>query len=240
MSVYVIADLHLSVNNPGKSMEIFGNRWIGYQTKIEKNWRRIISERDTVVIPGDISWGLTLEDAADDIAFVDSLPGKKVLMKGNHDFWWSTASKMEKYFSDHGFNTLSILNNNAIDVGEYIITGSRGWFTDPSSQTKNVNADFDKINNRENIRLKISLEKADELRHSLPEKKEILAFFHFPPLWNGFVNEGTLGLLEQYGVRRAYFGHIHGQYSCPGRFKYKNIDLRLISADYLDFYPFLI
>jgi len=238
MSVYVIADLHLSTDNASKSMEVFGRRWQDYQNKIESNWNKLVTENDTVIVPGDISWALSLEDAISDLRFLNSLSGKKIIMKGNHDFWWSSVTKMKALFEKEGFDNLDILNNNALEVENYIITGSRGWFVDPSTQTKSTNADFEKINNREVIRLKIGLDAAKALQEQT--SKEIVAFFHFPPVWSGFKNDKILAMLEEYGVRRCYFGHIHGTYTSSGIFTSNNLSLRLISADFLDFIPLYI
>jgi len=240
MSVYVIADLHLSTENAAKSMEVFGNRWQDYQNKIERNWNKLVSDNDTVIIPGDISWALSLEDALPDIKFLDSLKGKKILMKGNHDFWWTSLTKMRKLFEDENITTVDFLYNGALEVENYIITGSRGWFVDPSTQTKNVNADFEKINNRELIRLKIGLDAAKKIQESSDTKKEMIAFFHFPLMWSDFKNEKMMELLLEYGITRSYFGHIHGNYFNPGHFDYKNLKMRLISADFLDFVPLFV
>ncbi len=236
MSVYVIADLHLSTDNASKSMEIFGNRWQDYQKKIENNWNRLVDDNDTVIIPGDISWALSLKDAVSDLRFLNSLSGKKIIMKGNHDFWWTSVKKMKELFEKEGFNTIDILNNNALVVEDFIITGSRGWFVDPSTQTKNVTADFEKINNREAIRLKIGLEEAKKLQEKEGDK-DIISFFHFPVIWNDFKNERIIELLREYGIKRAYFGHIHGNYYNSGIFEHDDIKFILISADFLDFIP---
>ena len=238
MSVYVIADLHLCTDNESKSMEIFGNRWKDYKNRIYTNWNKLVSKDDTVIIPGDISWALALEDAVPDLKFLDSLNGKKVIMKGNHDFWWSSVTKMNALFSDLGIESISILNNNALEIENYIVTGSRGWFVDPSVQTKSVNADFNKVNNRELIRLKIGLDIASKMREE--KNKEIIAFFHFPPFWGEFKNEGIINLLNEYKIKKCYFGHIHGNYSVSGVFCIDDIEMHLISADYLNFIPFHI
>ena len=132
MAVYVIADLHLATANAEKSMEVFGKRWVNYIEKLKSRWSRVISDEDTVVIPGDISWGLATKEALDDLLWLDALPGKKIIMKGNHDFWWSTVSKLTKFFEENNINTISILNNNAIKAENYIIAGIRGWFKDKS------------------------------------------------------------------------------------------------------------
>ena len=239
MSVFVIADLHLSTANYSKSMEVFGSRWKDYHNKIKNNWNKLISPEDTVVIPGDISWALTCSEALADLKFLDSLSGKKILMKGNHDFWWTSVTKMKKTFEENEIKTIEILNNNALEVEKYIMTGSRGWFIDPSSQTKSVNADFDKVNNREVIRLKIGLDEAKKLQVLAPEK-EIVAFFHFPPYWSEFKNSKIIDMLGEYGVKRCYFGHIHGNYNVSACFTVDNIEMRLISADYLNFIPLFV
>ena len=239
MSVFVMADLHLSTADASKSMEVFGSRWRDYHNKIKNNWNKLVSDEDTVVIPGDISWALSFQDALTDLKFLDSLSGRKIIMKGNHDFWWTSVTKMKNFFEANEIKTIEILNNNALEVEKYIITGSRGWFIDPSSQTKSVNADFDKVNNREVIRLKIGLDEAKKLQEASPEK-EIVAFFHFPPVWSEFKNSKIIDMLDEYGVRRCYFGHIHGNYSVPSSFMTNDIEMRLISADYLNFIPLFV
>ena len=239
MAVFVIADLHLDTVTNEKSMEVFGNRWQGYIEKIQKNWTRVVSDDDTVIIPGDISWALTTEDALADLKWIDALPGKKIIMKGNHDFWWSTLSKMRRFFCENCINSIDILYNNALEVENYIIAGSRGWFVDKSVQpSKSVSADYDKIVNREVIRLKLSLDEAKKLSESTG--KEIIAFFHFPPVWSDFECIEILETLREYNVSRCYFGHIHGCYAQGGVFKWENIEFRMISADFLDFLPQII
>ena len=231
MAIFAIADLHLDVGSNKKSMEVFGNRWIDYVNKIQKNWIHVVNEKDTVIVPGDISWALTLEDAKSDLLWIDALPGKKILMKGNHDFWWSTASKMQKFFYENCINTIDILNNNALLVENFVIAGSRGWFTDRSMQNSTQLVDYEKIINREVIRLKMSLDNAKTLSTSCG--KEILVFLHFPPLWGDFRCDEILDLLTAYGIKHCYFGHIHGSYTAPATFRYNEIEFRMISADFL-------
>lgn len=238
MSIFVIADLHLDVKSNQKSMDVFGNRWKDYVYKIHKNWTRIVQEKDTVVVAGDISWALNLEGAVYDLKWIDALPGRKILMKGNHDFWWSTASKMSKLFSENSITTIDILNNNAFEIEDYIIAGSRGWFTDRSMQNSAQPVDYSKIINREVIRLKMSLECAKKLREN--SGKEILVFLHFPPVWGEFCCQEIISLLHEYGISRCYFGHIHGCYNVPAYFEYEQIRFHMISGDYLDFIPQII
>lgn len=239
MSIFVIADLHLDTVTNQKSMEIFGNRWQGYIEKIQKNWYRVVSDSDTVIIPGDISWALTMEDSLADLKWIDALPGRKIIMKGNHDFWWSTVSKMKRFFCENCINSIDILYNDAIEIENYIAAGSRGWFVDKTVQPqKSVNADYAKIVNREVIRLRMSLDKAKKLSEATG--KEIITFFHFPPVWSDFECTEILDILKEYNISRCYFGHIHGCYSQSSVFKWQNIEFRMISADFLDFLPQII
>lgn len=238
MSLYVIADLHLDTQSNQKSMEVFGNRWRDYVQKIRNNWSRLVGPQDTVVIPGDISWGLNLEAAIPDLKWIDSLPGRKILLKGNHDFWWSTLSKMQSAFCENCINTIDILYNNAIEVESFILAGSRGWFTDRGMQSASQDVDYEKIIHREVVRLELSLKEAEVLREKTG--KEILLFLHFPPIWGDFRCEEILALLRQYKIQKCFFGHIHSNYSLSQSFEEDGIVFRLISADYLDFIPYFI
>ena len=236
MSVYVMADLHLSTNrNTNKSMEVFGTRWNNYLDKIQKNWTKLVAPDDTVVLPGDFSWALTIEEAKEDFSFVDSLPGRKLLGKGNHDFWWTTGKKMSEFLASNGFSTISFLHNNAYEIESRILCGTRGWFLDEKSQTTVGSVDFDRIVNRELIRFKISLEEASKLRDATG--KPMIAFLHFPPVWKDFVFRQMLDLLHEYQVTRLYFGHIHGTYNVPPLMEVEGIRMSLCSADYLNFTP---
>lgn len=238
MALYVIADLHLDTKDNEKSMEVFGNRWKSYVSKIEKNWQKLITDNDTVIIAGDFSWALNLNDAIYDLKWIDRLPGKKIILKGNHDFWWATVSKMKKFFCENCINSIDILNNNAFEIENYIICGSRGWFTDRSMQTASQNVEYSKIINRELIRLKMSLEEAKKLKSST--NKEILAFLHFPPIWGDFRCDEIIDLLSEYEIKECYFGHIHGVYTAPSVFTDSGITFHMISADFLDFIPQII
>ncbi|HBJ18223.1 MAG TPA: serine/threonine protein phosphatase [Clostridiales bacterium] len=239
MSLFTIADLHLSTDSKtNKSMEVFGSRWKDYTSRLETNWRAVVSDGDTVVIPGDISWALTLEEAKCDLLFLESLPGKKILGKGNHDFWWTTMKKHERFFEEAGIHSLSFLYNNAHETEDFIIAGSRGWYNDPDAVKSPNPSDFSKVTARELGRLKTSLDAARVLAGK--SGKEILAFTHFPPVWNGEASEEIVSLLLSYGVRRTYFGHIHGNYTVPPETEYRGIRFTLISADYLSFLPRVI
>ena len=237
MSVYTIADLHLSTHeDTNKPMEVFGHRWQDYTNRIEKNWKKLVNESDTVIIGGDISWALSLEESLSDLKFIDALPGKKILGKGNHDFWWCTMKKHREFFEKHGIKTIDFLFNNAYEVEDFIIAGSRGWFHDEDASGVPDNSDFDKLVNREGQRLKMSLNEAMKLKENSPDK-EIIVFMHFPPFWCGKASENIVSVLKEFDIKRLYFGHIHGNYTCPPSFEYEGIKMSLVSADYLEFIP---
>ena len=236
MSLYVIADLHLS-SDGSKSMEIFGPRWTDYQAKLERNWRALISENDTVIIPGDISWALKLEDMGADLQFLESLPGQKLIGKGNHDFWWSTHAKMNAFFEKNNVKSVRILYNNAYRMNDCIVCGTRGWFLDEEQQKTVGTTDFSKIVNREVIRLRLGLKEAKKLQEENEEQLPIVAFLHFPPVWNGFVCQEIIDALKEYGIKTCYYGHIHGAYYVPRTQNFDGIDFVLCAADYLNFTP---
>ena len=234
MSVYTIADLHLpGKEGDNKSMEIFGSRWIGCVNKLINNWTAIVSNDDTVVIPGDISWAMTLEDATEDFKLLNDLPGTKIIGKGNHDFWWATASKMNKFFEQNKFDTLKILYNNSYVIENLVICGSRGWFSDEANQKTVGEVDWTKIVDRETARLKLSLESVPAEHRGL----QMLVFLHFPPVWNSSVSTDIISLMKEHGVERCYYGHIHGVYNSDAVFVYDGIRFEMISADYLSFCP---
>ena len=240
MAIFTIADLHLStLDSTNKSMEIFGKRWTGYIDKLKSNWLKLVTDADTVIIPGDVSWALTLDEAESDILFLDSLPGKKIIGKGNHDFWWCTMKKHNAFFEKIGVKSISFLYNNAHETDEYIIAGTRGWYHDEEAVNTPNDTDFDKLTNRETQRLRMSLEEATRLKESAPEK-EILVFMHFPPYWNGKESVSIMNLLTEYGIKRLFFGHIHGNYTVPPEFVYKDIRMCIVSADYLNFTPKIV
>lgn len=239
MALFTIADLHLStLDSTNKSMEVFGQRWDNYIQRIEKNWRHLITDDDTVVIPGDISWALSIEEATSDLKFLDSLPGRKILGKGNHDFWWSTMSKHYAHFDANGIGSISFLYNNAHEVEDFIIAGTRGWFFDEKSAHLPNKADFAKLTAREELRLKLSLDAAKPLSES--SGKEIIVFMHFPPVWNSEVCEGLIEILKEYGIKRVFYGHIHGSYASPPKTEFDGIEMNIVSADYLSFTPKII
>ncbi len=230
MALFVIADLHLSLGSD-KAMDVFPG-WENYVDRLEKNWRSVVSEDDTVVVAGDISWGMSLEESRNDFAFLDSLPGRKILMKGNHDYWWTTKTGAEKYFQKEGFSSLQILHNNAFCVEDRVICGTRGWLYN-SAKDEDI-----KIVNREIGRLNLSLEDA---RKRFPDR-EIIVFLHYPPVYGTMTCDGILEVLLNEGIRTCYFGHIHGNQASRRaiRGEWKGIRMHLISADYVRFLPVLI
>ena len=236
MSIYTIADLHLSLT-VNKPMDVFGSRWTNHAEKIKKNWCAIVNDDDTVIVPGDISWGIDYEEAKLDFEFIESLPGKKILGKGNHDYWWGTMAKNKSFCNENNFKTIDFLFNNAFKVDEYIICGTRGWYVDEKLQNASNDVEYAKIVSREASRLRTSLEEAKKLQES---NEQILVFFHFPPVFGSFVCDDFIDILLEYGIKNCYFGHIHGTYNVPKTFEYKGISFSLVSADYLSFVPMII
>ena len=223
MALYTIGDTHLSLSS-NKSMEVFGGSWDGYVDKLVKGFERVQPE-DTVVLCGDLSWGMSLAESREDFAFLNSLPGRKLLMKGNHDYWWTTAAKMTAFFEENGFDTFSLLHNNCALYGDIALCGTRGWFYEEERGEHSQ-----KIFNRELIRLEASLKAAGE--------REKICFFHYPPLCQGFRCQQIIDLMETYGVRTCCYGHLHGpshRFAIQGR--QGNIDYKLVAADFLGFQP---
>ncbi len=236
MSIFVMADLHLSITT-NKPMGIFGSRWCDHMEKIKKNWNAIISNEDTVIVPGDISWAIDYKEAYDDFNFINSLPGKKLLGKGNHDYWWGTMAKNRAFVKENGFETIDFLYNNAYKVENYIVCGTRGWYVDEKLQNEANEPEYQKIVLREAQRLRMSLDEAVKLREN---NEQILVFFHFPPVFKSFVCNELIDILSEYGIKNCYFGHIHGTYNVPRAFEYNGISFTLISSDFLSFVPMIV
>lgn len=236
MSLFVISDLHLSTNaSTNKSMEVFGKRWKNYVERIENNWKQLVSPEDTVVIPGDISWAMTLEEAREDFAFLDALPGQKIIGKGNHDFWWSTQAKIDKFFAENHFDTIRCLHNNAHFAEGFFICGSRGWYNDPDIHSIPSGTDYDKIVRREAMRLEASFAFADK---NFPDNNaEKLVFLHFPPIFQDFRCEEIIEVLKAHHIKRCFYGHIHGPRNFPISFSEEGITFSLVAADQIEFLP---
>jgi hypothetical protein len=228
MALFAIADLHLSLGED-KPMDVFVG-WNDYVNRLKENWLSIVTDDDTVVIGGDISWAMKLEETYTDFKFIDELPGKKIFLKGNHDYWWGTKSKIDKFLAENQLNTISILFNNAYVCDDYAICGTRGWFLE-NDKPEDV-----KVLNREIGRLKTSIEAA------LQTGKEPIVFLHYPPYYNRTECKEILQILFDYNIKKCYYGHIHGAKNIRNAFEgdYKGIDFKLISCDKLSFIPLLV
>lgn len=237
MSLFSIADLHLS-EGVSKPMDIFGHRWQNYTEKLVKRWSAVVSEEDTVVVAGDISWAMAPEEAVPDFKLIDSLPGTKILGKGNHDLWWQTLTKLNNLLESNNIKSIKFLYNNAHETEDFIIAGTRGWYVEEKYQNTVSATDYGKIVARECSRLRTSLDAALKLKEGSP-CKEILTYFHFPPVFNGFICREIVDTLHEYGMKRCYFGHIHSMYNIPRSFDFEGIAMTIVSADFLDFIPMI-
>lgn len=231
MSIFSIADLHLplGVNKP---MDVFGKSWDNYVYKIEKNWKTLICNDDWVIIPGDFSWATYLEESSADFDFLNSLPGKKIMMKGNHDYWWTSLKKLNEFIENHNYKNINFLHNNAFLCDNTAVCGTRGWtYADERSGEE----DF-RIYSREVIRLELSIQQA--LKYNA---EEIIAFTHYPPLYHGNTNNPMTDILKKYNIKKCIYGHLHAEsqrYAVTG--VVDDIDYKLVSCDYLDFFPKII
>lgn len=223
MALYAIGDTHLSFGTD-KPMDVFGGGWTGYVERLRRGFETV-SPEDTVVLCGDLSWGMSLEEAREDFAFLNALPGQKVILKGNHDYWWTTAAKMERFFRENGFDTLSLLHNNCRFYGDAALCGTRGWFYEEDRGEHSA-----KIFNRELLRLEASLKAGGD--------REKLCFLHYPPVYQGYRCREIMDLLERYGVTRCCYGHLHGgSHRLAVCGPVGGVDYQLVSADYLGFCP---
>lgn len=226
MSLYVIADLHLALGEPEKTMDVFSG-WRGYTERLSENWARLVRPGDTVILPGDISWAMDIGEAYEDFAFLDALPGTKIIGKGNHDYWWATMRKMQNFLEEKGLTTIRFLFNNAYLCEGVSVCGSRGWFFDAQEAEDNA-----KVIAREAQRLRTSIEAGIALGGAP------VVFMHYPTVMDGKRVEPLTDVLKAYGITRCYFGHIHGDRS--GRFTdftEDGVRYSLISSDFLDFTP---
>lgn len=226
MRVFAISDLHLPFGK-NKPMDIFGG-WDNYTDRIYENWQKIVSDEDTVVLPGDLSWTLKLEEAFPDFKFLHKLNGKKIIIKGNHDYWWSTVTKIEAFLSEHSFNDIYILHNNAFKIGDMVICGTRGWVYDGTSE-------FDeKVVLREAARLETSIKKGLELGGN------IKVFLHYPFVFGDAICQEIYSVLKKYEIKDIYFGHIHGYGRTKIVTEYDGIILHNVSSDLISFTPQIV
>ena len=229
MSIYVIGDLHLSFSQ-NKPMDIFGKNWENHSEKIKQNWIKKVTENDTVILPGDFSWATYLENTYNDFEYLNSLPGKKIMLKGNHDYWWSTLAKMNKYLKENNFENIEFLCNNSFCIEDKIIVGTRGW-----TNTNLKSEENKKILKRENARLKLSIE--DGIK-KFGENKDIIAFLHYPPFYKENVVEEMdfIKTLKKYNVKKCYYGHLHGESHREAiEGLVDGIEYKLVSSDYMNF-----
>ena len=227
MALYAIGDLHLCLGAE-KPMDIFGGAWIGYMEKLRQGLS-VIRPEDTTVLLGDLSWALELSQAKADFAWINEIPGRKIILKGNHDYWWSTAAKFYKFCEENGFTDQWILNNNHYVYGDYAICGTRGWFFEEERSGEHD----EKVFRRELMRLEASLKSAGDLQK--------LVFLHYPPRYKGYECREILDLLGKYEVRRCFFGHLHGaSHGLAMEGLWDGVDFRLVSADKLQFKPLCV
>lgn len=222
MAIFVIGDLHLSMDGK-KTMEVFPG-WEHYMQRLEENWRAAVLPEDLVVLLGDTSWAMSLQETLQDFAFLHTLPGKKLLLKGNHDYWWTTMAKMERFFAEQGWNDFAFLHNNCVMHDGVALCGTRSWMFDASAPQD------EKVMARECGRLRMSLQAAGEA--------EKIVFLHYPPIYPNANAEEVVALLHEYGVKRCFYAHLHGgsiRYAVQGRVD--GIEYRLVSADSLRFCP---
>lgn len=225
MALYAIGDLHLSFG-VDKPMDIFGGVWNGYVSKLSQGLK-IIRPEDTTVLLGDLTWGIDMEQAKEDFAFINAIPGRKLIIKGNHDYWWTTASKFYKFCEENGFSNMFILNNNSYEYEEVALCGTRGWFFEEDAVEGSHN---DKIFKRELIRLETSLKAAgDKLK---------ICFLHYPPRYRGYECPEILELMKKYDVRQCCYGHLHGEsHKLAIEGMHDGIEFRLCAADFINFSP---
>ena len=224
MALYAIGDLHLCLGAP-KPMDVFGGAWVGYMDKLREGMK-CIGPEDTTVLMGDLSWALDLESAKADFSWINAIPGRKIILKGNHDYWWSTAAKFQKFCLENGFEDLHILNNNCFDYQGCAICGTRGW----NYEEKRATAHDEKVFKRELIRLEASLKAAGEA----PK----LVFLHYPPRNKGYECPEILELLRRYEVRRCFYGHLHGpSHKLALEGPWDNVEYALLAADFINFCP---
>lgn len=225
MAIYVIGDLHLSFST-NKPMDIFGRNWQNYEEKIKKDWLLKVKPEDTVILPGDFSWAMYLDETEKDFEFINNLPGKKILLKGNHDYWWTTLTSMRKYIKEENFENIDFLYNNSYEIENKIIAGTKGW--NISEEQEDI-----RLTKREVARLELSIKSGIE---KYGNDKEIIVFMHYPPLTKTNIDTDYTRLMKKYGIKRCYYGHLHANSikdAVEGNVD--GIEYKLVSSDGLDF-----
>lgn len=230
MAIFAISDLHLATSCD-KPMNIFSSKWDNYTEKMRNNWNRVVTDDDYVIIPGDISWAMYLNDTVSDFEYINSLKGKKLISKGNHDYWWTTLNKMNTFMNANKFDTVSILKNTSFMIGDTAVCGTRGWTISTSPNSEDT-----KIFEREKQRLILSLEDA-----KAKKAKNIICAMHYPPIEKSADNSDFLEIMNAYGVKKCIYGHLHGvSHNTAPIGVFSGIKLQLVSCDYLNFMPLLI
>jgi len=225
MALYAIGDLHLSLGTD-KPMDKFGGVWVNYTEKIKNGFQKITPD-DVCILCGDISWGMDLNESLNDFIFINALPGRKIILKGNHDYWWNTVTKINAFFQANDIKNIDILHNNCYIYNETAICGTRGWFTDDEISVQQNK----KIMAREVLRLRTSLDTAKNAG-------EKICFFHYPPRFKNTVCDDIISIMTEYGVKRCFYGHLHADghhYAVQG--DVEGIEYNMISADHISFTP---
>lgn len=226
MSLYAISDLHLALSGE-KPMHVFGDQWYKHDEKIERNWLLKIRDEDTVLIAGDISWSIKMEEGLRELTWIHNLPGKKILIKGNHDYWWQSISKLNNLYEDMNF-----IQNNYFSYEDYAICGTRGWI----SPGENFTSHDRKIYDREIIRLRLSLDSAIKAGY-----KKLIVMVHYPPTNENSTETEFTKIFKEYGVQKVFYGHIHGPiFSNILEGNLDGVEYILTSADYINFDPIKI
>lgn len=230
MAIYTIGDLHLSFNE-NKPMDIFGENWENHEEKIKKDWIEKVQENDLVILPGDFSWSMKLKDTLKDFQYLNELPGKKILLKGNHDYWWTTVTNMKKFLNENNIENVEFLYNNSYEFEDYLIVGTRGWIKSDEAQDK-------KMLKREALRLELSIKDAIQ---KYGETKEIIVFMHYPPITEKNEVNNFIKIMKEHNVKKCFYGHLHSsaiKEAIEG--EYFGIDFKLVSSDSLNFELFKI
>ena len=226
MALFAIADLHLSLGED-KPMDVFAG-WNDYTSRLENNWRKLVTDNDTVVVSGDISWAMKLEETLTDFTFIENLPGKKIFNKGNHDYWWTTMNKLREFTAERGFDDIEFLQNNSFMYEDVAICGTRGWI---NPGWDNFGGEDRKIFDREVLRLELSL-------NSVKECNEIYVFTHYPPMPVSLKENEFVQMMKKYPVTKCIYGHLHAaahRNAVEGTIN--GIEYKLVSGDYLGFDP---
>ena len=234
MAIYALADLHLALSNPEKSMDVFGSRWEGYIDRVRDNWINTVTDADTVLIPGDISWATYIDKAEEDFRFISELPGNKLLSRGNHDFWWTTMKKMEEYFETRGFTNLQFIRTNVVEADGCLVSGTRGWMIE--SRDSIEGSDNRKIYEREKMRIEMCLDKLNEADSD--HAKTHILMIHYPPITAKQEFTEFAQLMADGGVDICVYGHLHGKaHKKAFEGEFGGTKFICSSADYVEFCP---